>query len=357
MLDGTGFFSRLGGCITPAEMKESIQIMRSSVIDEVTGSIFWWPHGVEYKRSLTRCSQGQGAWAWQYIEQWLGLKVDRTSRTLTIAPSGLLTAYQWQGFQSGPNRFDIDWRETTQGSTLHVTNHNGEPWTLRAGFRAPGSGAAAELEWQTSTLEAGQSATLQVGASAAAAGVQDMTDANILRVETAAFSQDPDMLFKRYGPAMLWGHWDTSKQWMYQELPNALRFIVGNNTTEDWQDVEVLLHCPDGWSAMGRQPKHWPLPDALQGGEVCLSLGSLAGGTRTVAPFWVGGPGGRGLLPPSAKAIYSHVPSQPGDGVRLGNPAAAQPMTVTFTAELHARTADGKTIQRQISIPVEIIPG
>ena len=50
-----------------AEMKEAIEIMRASVIDEVTGSVFWWPHGVEYKRSLTRCSRGQGAWAWQYV--------------------------------------------------------------------------------------------------------------------------------------------------------------------------------------------------------------------------------------------------------------------------------------------------
>ena len=148
VLDGTGYFSRLGGSITSGEMKEAIEIMRASVIDEVTGSVFWWPHGVEYKRSLTRCSQGQGAWAWQYVEQWLGLQVDRTTRTLTVAPRGLLTSFDWQGFRSGDNHFDIAWMETNTGSSVRITNHNSQPWEIQAGFRAPGSGAAGSLNWQ-----------------------------------------------------------------------------------------------------------------------------------------------------------------------------------------------------------------
>lgn len=355
VMDGTGFFSRLGGSVTPAEMKEAIEIMRASVIDEVTGSVFWWPHGVEYKRSLTRCSQGQGAWAWQYVEQWLGLMVDRSTRTLTVAPRGLLTSFKWQGFRSGENQFDLSWAETNTGSSLRITNHNSQPWVIRAGFRAPGSGAAESLNWQSCTIEPGQDCSLRATVSPAAP--QSMTDAEIVQLETAAFSQDPEVLFKRYGPAMLWGHWDTSKSWIYPELPNALRFVIANNTIEDWQNLEVSLHCPEGWSAMARQPMHWPYPDGLQDGEVCLSLGSLPGKARTVAPFWVGAPGGHGLLAPSSKgSISQHLPSQPKDGVVLADPAIGQPVTVQFTAELSAATASGEIIHRQIVIPVQILP-
>ena len=42
-----------------------------------------------------------------------------------------------------------------------------------------------------------------------------MTDAEIRNLEVNAFSQEPGLLFKRYGPAMLWGHWDTSKSWVH----------------------------------------------------------------------------------------------------------------------------------------------
>ena len=355
VLDGTGYFSRLGGSITSGEMKEAIEIMRASVIDEVTGSVFWWPHGVEYKRSLTRCSQGQGAWAWQYVEQWLGLQVDRTTRTLTVAPRGLLTSFDWQDFRSGDNHFDIAWMETNTGSSVRITNHNSQPWEIQAGFRAPGSGAAGSLNWQNCIVEPGQECILHAAVSSIP--LQEMTDAEIRNLEVNAFSQEPGLLFKRYGPAMLWGHWDTSKFWVLEDLPNALRFMIINNTSEDWQNVEVILTCPDGWSAMGRQPMHWPYPDQLQPGEVCLSLGRLEKKSHTVAPFWVQAPGGRGLISTAAGQLISqHLPSQTGETVHLVDPAIDKPVNVQFTAELITNTASGETIRRQIIVPVEILP-
>lgn len=355
VLDGTGFFSRLGGSITPSEMTEAIEIMRTSAIDDVTGSVFWWPHGIEYKRSLTRCSQGQGAWAWQYLEQWLGLQVDQTARTLTIAPRGLLTNFEWQGFRSGGNQFDLAWDETSTGASLRITNHNTQPWDIRAGFRAPGSGASADLTWKNCTIEPGQSCSL-AGTGFPIISLE-MTETQIQRVELAAFSQDPDVLFKRYGPAMLWGNWDTSKLWINAELPNALRFIIANNTTEDWQNVQVKLTCPEGWSAMGRQPRHWPRPDDLQPGEIGLTLGTLANRSHTVAPFWVQAPGGRGLLSIlDRQPVSHHLPSHPGEVVQLADPDIYQTVHVEFTAELNATTLSGKTIQRKVLVPVDILP-
>jgi hypothetical protein len=75
VIDGTALISRVGGSTSINEMKDAMLTLRKMGIDEVTGSLFWWPCGITEKRVLTRCSQGQGAWAWQYMEQWLGVKV------------------------------------------------------------------------------------------------------------------------------------------------------------------------------------------------------------------------------------------------------------------------------------------
>ena len=96
-------------------MLAALRTLRDVGTDDVTGSVFWWPHGLEYRRSLTRCSQGQGAWAWQYLQQWLGIKVDAKpdtgTPTFTFAPRGLLTDVAWEGYRAGPHRFDIAWSE------------------------------------------------------------------------------------------------------------------------------------------------------------------------------------------------------------------------------------------------------
>ena len=108
---------------------------------------------------------------------------------------------------------------------------------------------------------------------------------------------------------------------------------------------------------MGRQPMHWPYPDQLQPGEVCLSLGRLEKKSHTVAPFWVQAPGGRGLISMLAGQLVSqHLPSQTGETVHLVDPAIDQPVNVQFTAELITNTASGETIRRQIIVPVEILP-
>jgi len=144
-------------------MREALKAIWHVVTDDVTGSVFWWPHGLEYKRSLTRCSQGQGAWAWQVLKQWIGLEVDAGRRQLTLAPRGLLTGVTWKGFRAGPSRFDIIWHEPegTGETVATVTNYTAEPWTVKVGFRQLGSGATGTLSWQTQIVEPGASVSLR----------------------------------------------------------------------------------------------------------------------------------------------------------------------------------------------------
>jgi hypothetical protein len=183
-----------------------------------------------------------------------------------------------------------------------------------------------------------------------------MIDVAILRREAADFSQDQRLIFRRYGPALLWGHWDARKLWKLDEMPNSLRFVVANLSDEDWTDVKVYLTCPQGWSAQGRQPRHWPAPDQLRGGEVCLSLGPVARMTRTVAPFWVQAPGGKGLFNQPAEPVSSHYPSQPGEGLCLSSTDVTQPVQTTFTARLVALDSRGQQIETQLDVPVTLEP-
>jgi len=362
--DGTAFFSRLGGSLSPEEMLEAVEILKHSGVDEVTGSVFWWPHGLEYKRSLTRCSQGQGAWAWQYLQQWLCISVDRTTRTLVLAPRGLITSFTWSGFHSGENHFDLAWEETASGSIARITNHNVQSWQVKSGFRIPGSGATDQLTWKIGEILPGEEIIFNIQSTSQVGGVGHlpMTEIDIRRKETLAFSQDPELLFMRYGPAMLWGHWEASKYWQPTELPNSLRFIIVNNGKGDWQDVNVNLSIPEGWKAQPRQPQRWPKPDQLHEGQVSLTLGRLAAGCHTVAPFWIQAPSGRGLLSPVATGFFgsisvsSHTPSQPGEWLHLVSPGLLNRQEVQFTAQLTANTASGKKIQATRVVPVILDP-
>ena len=352
VFDGTSFFARLGGSITPTEMREALCTLRQVGADDVTGSVFWWPHGLEYKRSLTRCSQGQGAWAWQYREQWLGLRVDAPAHTLTLAPQGLLTRVDWQGFRAGPHRFDVYWAEGEEGAVARIRNGNDEPWIARVGFRRPGAGAQGALAWQERRLAPGEEATLAYQAPAWPAGA-GLDHATLARLEAAALGDDEGIVFKSIAPELLWGHWDGRLAWDRRATPMAVRLVILNGTGSDWIDVAVELTCPEHWLAQGRLARHWTRPESLAAGRVRLELGALPAMSRTVAPFWVKGPEG-------VEPVWSwdhptrpfHQPAEPEKGITVQG--AAQ--ETTFTAELYARSADGREVHRRLSIPLRVIP-
>jgi hypothetical protein len=355
-LDGTGFFSRLGGSVTQVEMLEALTTLREVVADDVTGSVFWWPYGLEYKRALTRCSQGQGAWAWQYLQQWLGLKVDVRSHTLTLAPRGLLSQLDWRGFGSGADRFDIRWAEGER-STVRVRNNNPCAWTLQVGLRLPATGAVGPMAWQTRTLEPGEEVLVAPMAPDTEAEISDLDDHTLTRREAKAFGDGEGIVFRRFGPAQLWGHWEADKLWDRQAMPLTIRLLVLNGTDQEWSDVAIELTCPEGWRAQGRQPQRWTRAEHLQTGTVHLELSALPPMSKTVAPFWVKQPADIALLLGWAAGpeIPFHATSQPGEGLKLYAADETSVGQVTFQAELHARMADGQDVRRQTDIPVQIV--
>jgi hypothetical protein len=354
VFDGTAYFSRLGGSVTPAEMREGLETLRSASIDPVTGSVFWWPHGLEYKRSLTRCSQGQGAWAWQYFQQWLGLTVDAPHQKLTFAPRGLLTEINWPDFRSGSNRFAIQWSETGAEATATIRNDNPEAWTVQVGFRQPGAGALGEIEWQKQVLQPGETAVFHTtGTPAEPLG---MDRAAMAAVEVQAFGTE-GVIFKRVGPALLWGHWDTELQWRWDVMPMALRFVVLNGTEIDWTDVSVTLKTHDGWQAQGRPTRYWTRPDRMAAGSIPLALGSLPASEHTVAAFWLKAPFNfENVNRWEDPQRPFHAPSQPGEGLEVLARRIETAQETVFTARLSATTVDGQRVERSLNVPVKLIP-
>jgi len=356
VVDGTAFFSRLGGSRTRSEMLEALETLRQVALDEVTGSVFWWPHGLEYKRGLTRCSQGQGAWAWQYLEQWLGLKADAATRTLTIAPRGALTRLDWRGAMLGGPRFDVYWAEEGELATLRLRNLNAEAWTVCAGFRPQGAGAEGPLTWQTQVLLPGQELTLSQRLAMLPA-LPAWPRHAAARLEAEKLGDAEGVLFHRFGPALLWGHWNASLWWKPQEMPLALRFVVANGTDTAWKEATVKVTCPPGWLIQGRAARHWEQPERLAPSPVSVILGELAPGDRAVAAFWVRGPHLYDLASGwDATVTTFHAPSQPGPGWALPSPEVMATEGTTFEATLRAVTADEHEVQRTLRLPVRTVP-
>jgi hypothetical protein len=354
VFDGTAYFSRLGGSVTTEEMKEALETLQDVSIDPVTGSVFWWPHGLEYRRSLTRCSQGQGAWAWQYFQQWLGLTVDAPHSTLTFVPRGLLTHIFWPDFRSGDNRFSLNWDENN-GSTLAVVrNDNPDAWTVQVGLRQPGAGALGEIEWQKKVLQPGE--TVEFTSATAPVEQRGFAHAEMAAFEAQALGEN-GVVFKRYGPALLWGHWEPELQWRWDVMPLALRFVVLNNTGKDWTDVCVTLETQHGWQAQGRATRHWSRPDHMDSGQIHLELGPLSTADRTAAAFWLKAPFDfEVVLRWEDSQRPFHAPSQPGEGLDVLARRIETTHETVFVACLSAKTSDGERIERTLNIPVKIIP-
>jgi hypothetical protein len=360
VFDGTGFVSRIAGSLTRAEMAEGLETLRTNGLDPVTGSLYWWPRGLEYRRGLSRCNQGQGAWAWHYLEQWLGLRVDTPDRTISVAPRGFLTRVDWEGWAAGGSRFDIAWREDESSATARITNHGDGRWHVRVGFRAGEAGAEGPIDWRTDTV--GPGATVSISherlarASDPPATGESWTRRRIADAEASAFGDTGGVVFKRFGPAVLFGHWDYDQLFEPAAMPLSVRFLVHNGTVEDWEGAFVTLQCPNGWSAQGRQARHWTRPDHLEGGIVRLDIGRIPSGNRIVAPFWLRGPGRYPVRYPwLGEAIGLHVDSQPGPGLTLITTGVTANESWLVEAELVAQAPSGE-VRRRVAVPIEIRP-
>lgn len=269
----TGATLRLGGSYTRKEMLYSLNLLFDR-LDE-TGSLFWWPRAYNKKRCLTRCSQGQGAWVQQSIEQWYGLRMDGLNKILTLKPQGLLSSYHLQGVHLGSFCFDIQYEENETETVFSVTNRNTVPIQLSFSIRP--LGAAAEK------IQLEEQISLAAGASVRKVfhpGTFKPQEAQIENLECEAFARQ-GVLFSPYGIVM-------------PKLSSGdcsiflLRFVISHTEEEEWKDAVVELEVPEEWRAAPKQFYLWDYqPVFPEDNHALCPIGSLAGFTHGVAGFYV----------------------------------------------------------------------
>jgi len=348
VLDGTGWISTLGGSVSRHEMAENMEQLIN--ICDQTGALHWWPFGYNFKQGLSRCSQGQGTWAWQYLEQWLGIQINALTRTLKISPLGLPDKMQWERMSLGNAVFDVSWQEKTDGAEWKITNYNTETWQVNIGCRPYGTGADGKLTWKNAKILPGQTSTFIIKNDQAANRLN--AEENIIhQKEIEQLADENGIVFIRYGtvdPFPDWYH-------LWDDKSLDVRFYILNGTQSDWAETSVKIYYPEGWVAKGRRPGYWEKPDNMEVKATSISLGKLPVMKSAVAPFKIKGPHvyDNDYL---TKGLSNHFPAEQGQSLILPSRDVSSVMKTNFEAILRIKTKDGKLIEKKLNVPVIIEP-
>ena len=272
----TGCTLRLGGSYTREEMLDTLKILYDR-LDE-TGSLFWWPRAYNKKRCLTRCSQGQGAWVQQSMEQWYGLRLDALHHTLTIKPQGLLTSFCLEGIRLGNYTFDICYEEKEGETHFHVKNRNDSNWKIQLMIRQFGAGAQGNSDTMISDLVDVPAGEMWEHVYQTA--VCKVQEAEIEKQEIMDLS-DQGIVFAPYGivmPKLSFGECQIF----------LLRFVI-SHLDETWKNVKVELQLPDKWKAAEKKYYMWDYQPVFkaEGEQIICEVGDLSSNCHGVAGFYV----------------------------------------------------------------------
>lgn len=332
---GTGNTLRLGGSVTRAEMKEALEILFDRL--DLTGSLFWWPRGENKRRVLTRCSQGQGSWVQQSIEQWLGLRMDALKGELKFCPQGLPTELKLEGVRLGRFTFDIDWKETEHKVLLKVSNRSDRDFTLTFGQRISGAGAEGKILERRYALPAG-GAVCDSFASDDCVQTPDMTQVG--REELKAFGAE-SVLFGAYGmvmPNLYFGPCDVFQ----------LRFAaVFDHKVED---AKVTVEAPEGWQLAPKQIFRWDDEPNFCGRTATTQIDSTAAYRHGVAAFNVLLP--RALMGADQVLLSKHA-------FDLAAESAPQRLLIrtdrTYEVGEIRAVLEAEGVRREIALPVQAL--
>ena len=294
-LDGTAYMARIGSSITRKELLRSAEILHAESCDKASGSFYWWPFGLNHKRSLTRCSQGQGSWVWVYLQKWLGIKADVCDQKLTIVPRGLLTQYEWENAVFGTAQFNISWEEREDETIVAVENLNDSEWTIEIGFRPFGIGAEVVGEYKTYQVKAGE--TLDIKDKPTTVATLPIKDISVTSLEVAEFGNDGGIVFDTYNiiPQTNGVTTPDASQKGSKERLTLINLVVVNGSGEDWSDASVKVHAPKGFAVCEKPYKMWTIPsdEEIVSNEVNIAIDNLPNEKRTVVSFWLHAPVGQ----------------------------------------------------------------
>lgn len=272
----TGCTLRLGGSYTRKEMLKTLEILYDR-LDE-TGSLFWWPRAYNKKRCLTRCSQGQGVWVQQSMEQWYGLRMDALHHTLTIKPQGLLSSYHLEGIRLGNYIFDVEYEEKDGETRFLVKNKN--QCDLKVQFAVRQFGAGAQGNRDTMITDRADIAEGETIERVYQTVPLEAEEAEIERQECTDLAEQ-GVLFAPYGIVMPKLSFNDCQIFL-------LRFVI-SHLEETWKKVKVELQLPDGWKAAEKKYYMWDYQPVFRedSRKAICEVGELEANTHGVAGFYV----------------------------------------------------------------------
>ena len=275
-VDGTAYVSALGGAVTRGEMREALENMMRCAVD-VTGSLYWWPKGVNRRRCIARCSQGQGSWAIQGMEQWLGVRFDSSRGTLVLCPQGLIKSYCVEGLRLGSGCFDIEWQEMDEGVCLRVRNRCNAPVGVRVGIRGKGCGCDGSVQWHDFSLACGEASEH----SWSHAEAVPAEGADIEGVELQKMRESGDVF-------------DISGLQFPGAEQQANAFLMRCVWLPDHhcRDAVVRVEVPEGWGIEAKDVGCWPELGAMDERSAEIAWREVPAAARQVAPFFVRMPAG-----------------------------------------------------------------
>ena len=339
-IDGTALISGIGGSVTRQEMATKLQNMFDMGCDD-TGSLFWWPKAKNCVRGLTRCSQGQGAWIFQHMEQWLGLRLNAAEKTLSVNLQGLYAGYEWKGANIGGMRFDIRVQEGEDTLSASVTNLNDTSVTLRIASR-PAGGAFSGGEYHTFQLAPSATADVQLARPAGSA----ITPVSIPAVENAVFAADKPVL----GTALF------EQPFVYQTEPNIFAAqLVLLSGPQDLRSASICISVP---AQLEVKAKEFGLLDEFAdegfGPSIVCSLGDIPANSRKVIPIYLS-------LAPSFDCHGAWMARSPFAAIPQSGPAylaiCADSRTElgNLCARVTAEYLDGHKADIQLTLPVRTV--
>lgn len=268
----TGCTLKLGGGYTRKEMLDTLQMLYNR-LDE-TGSLFWWPRAYNKKRCLTRCSQGQGAWVQQSVEQWYGLRMDGLTNRLTIKPQGLLTKYRLNKIHLGNFCFTVIYEEKENQTYFKVINHN--KVEIQAEFFARPFGAAVEGKLKhicvTVIPEEAIEQTIETERF-------EPEEFSVVKAECSCLAEQ-GMIFSPYGIVMPKLYNGTCGTFL-------LRFVVSHTEEQPLEEVEIELEVPNGWKVSSKKVYYWDYQPVFADSKAVSVMKKIPGCTHTVAGFYV----------------------------------------------------------------------
>ncbi|EJE4563042.1 MULTISPECIES: hypothetical protein [Enterococcaceae] len=334
----TGCTIRLGGSHTRAEMRDNLNLLYER-LDE-SGSLFWWPRGHNKKRCLTRCSQGQGQWVQQSIEQWFGIRVDGLNKTIIIQPQGLISHFKLEQGKIGRYQFDIVYSEQKNETAFKVRNNNNESFKVLLAARPFGSGTEGDSLNKNFCLESGE--TLDVSIRTV-----NFEPKEVKIIESECMAQEDGIEFGPYGIVM-------PKLYSRNCSEFLLRFIFAHNEIVNWKDVEVEIQTDTRWQVGCKNVYIWDYQPNYKNNTMINTLGNVAGGVHNVAGFYINLPKeyeGNSKSVMLSSHLFQIPFTQPEDKLKLYIKGESQekfsPIIVTLRRE-------GKKI-RELMIPVVVL--